>query len=197
ECRRARSPLDFGGQLLARKDPPFECQGDRRRQLLDLGAPHRAAPCRRAEGGEPVAKLSGGQQMQRPAHRPELHEPPFPPEFVVDRAAPKPIDSCPEAQLCGGRKLRVEPADVADHTKESARRWALDETMPLHPPREGLFPRKRVLRTRHEAKPARRHVAVGSVSRTGSGRLAPLLRYSASGDALRRWLADSVERPGS
>src|SRR5581483_4039122 len=168
ERLRAGQLLDPARELLARQRLRVERDLDRGGELVGLG-PRIAVVRKGAEPGEPEAELGGGQDVQRPAHRPQLHERALLPERVRERIGLEPLDAGPEAQLRRGHQLRVQPADSPDHVDELARSRPLDEPVAPEAPGKRLVARD----LEHRALPYQRASMVRSGAQQAHARPGP------------------------
>ena len=90
---------------------------------LEVAEPERAHPVDpRAEGADQLRQLVGGDQVQRPAHRPGLDQRPVAPQGVADVVPGHPVDAGMDRQLGRADDLRLD-GDVV-RTTSSIRRAA-------------------------------------------------------------------------
>jgi hypothetical protein len=93
-----------------------------------------------AERGLPERVLVGGQQVQRPAHRPRLDERPVLPQRGGDVAGVEPVDARVQRQLGRRHDLRVHAAQLAGHVEHRRDHRALVQPVAAGTPRGDVAP---------------------------------------------------------
>jgi hypothetical protein len=87
-----------------------------------------------------ISKLRGGEEVERPAHRPQLHERALLPERLRDRLALEPLDSRVKGELGRRHHLGVQAADAGDDVEHLVARRPLQKVVAPHSPGERLRP---------------------------------------------------------
>src|SRR5205807_9783340 len=85
-------------------------------------------------------EIARGQEVQRPAHRPDLDQGALAPERALELLQARALDSRPEREGSAGEELRVQPADPRGDTQLAAARRAPMQLVALEPQRPRLFP---------------------------------------------------------
>jgi hypothetical protein len=150
QLRRLGDARHGGAELLAGQQAAVERRADGLDELLELlgrgleGAQPGGLQevVVRTERIQPGVELGRGQQVERAAHGPELHERAVLPEGGGDRVALEALHASVKGQLGRGHDLGVEAADAPRHVEHPAARRALDQVMAAHAPRQHLRPRE-------------------------------------------------------
>ena len=93
-----------------------------------------------AERAEVDGEIARGQEVQRPAHRPDLDQRALAPERALERLHARALDPRPEREGGAGEKLGVQPADPPGDAQLAAARRAPMQVVAFEPQGPRLFP---------------------------------------------------------
>ncbi len=93
-----------------------------------------------AERAEVDGEIACGQEVQRPAHRPDLDQRALAPKRALERLQTRALDSRPEGEGGAGEELGVQPADPPGDAQLAAAGRALMQVVAFEPQGPRLFP---------------------------------------------------------
>jgi ketol-acid reductoisomerase len=190
---------DRVGELLAAEQrAAVQRHADRVDDLLDLPRrqPEATRPPRRQEvpqAGQaalPQRQLVGGQQVQRPAHRPGLDQRALLPQRARHRVGREVVDPRPRRQLGAGHDLGVQPAERARDLDHRVGGRAPRQPVACEPPRGDLRPGSLRRIARHRLRPTMYYDDDADLNLL-SGKTVAIIGFGSQGHAHAQNLKDS------